>query len=256
MKKLILSTVALAALCASASAADLPRRAVAPVAPIVAVPVFTWTGFYVGVQAGYAFGQDKTTLFVGGVPLNLGAIGVDTSYDTDGFVGGVHAGYNVQFGAFVAGVEGDLEYANVKGSRTLADALLAPGYSATASTEIGFQGSLRARLGFALDRAMIYATGGLAFANVEHNYGVTLPAGNVFGVPAGSYSERADETRWGYTLGAGVEYAFTSNLTARIEYRYTNLDSYNNVSTFLSPGDHARQEPDFHAVRAGVSYKF
>jgi len=248
MKKILLSATALLGLTAGAMAADLPSR-VAP-APIIApVPVFTWTGFYAGVQAGYAWGEDETRLFFGGVPFDvvplIGAAGTD--YDVEGFVGGAHAGFNYQFGSIVVGVEGDIEAAGIDGDRTWTSAAL-PGASASAETEINFQGSLRARLGFAFDRALVYGTAGLAFANIENTYtafdGVT------------TLTESFDDTEWGWTVGAGVEYAFTNNLTARVEYRYTQFDNYRNNSTLIAVGGAAEQEPEFHTVRVGVSYKF
>jgi outer membrane immunogenic protein len=250
MKKLLLSATALVALTAAASAADLPSR-YAPAPVVAAVPVFTWTGFYVGAQAGYAWGEDETSLFFGGAPVDLG--GLSTDFDSDGFVGGVHAGFNYQMGSFVIGVEGDLEAAGIDGDLTVTSPFF-PGASASVESEINFQGSLRARAGVAFDRALIYVTGGLAFANIENTYSATIPAG--FGVLPGTYSESFDDTEWGWTLGAGVEYAFTNNLTARLEYRYTKFEDVENNSTALIPGGAAEQDPEFHTVRVGVSYKF
>jgi outer membrane immunogenic protein len=240
MKKLLLSATALVAFTAAASAADLPSRA-APAPFIAAVPVFTWTGFYVGAQAGYAWGEDAPRLFLNGTDITAAEVGTGTDYDTDGFVGGVHAGYNVQFGQFVVGVEGDIEAAGIDGDRTWG----VPGNSISASTEINFQGSIRARAGVAFDRALLYVTGGLAFANIENTYT------DVFG--ATTVVDKFDDTQWGWTLGAGVEYAITNNLTARAEYRYTQFDSYTND---LGGGLVVEHEPEFHTVRVGVSYKF
>ncbi len=149
MKKILVSTAFLAAMATTSIAADLPRRQSAPALP--AVPVFTWTGFYVGAQAGYAWGQDETKLFLDGAPVD---VGVSTDYDVDGFVGGVHAGFNYQIGSFVLGVEADAELAGVDGSLTVTDPTL-PGLSAGVTTELNWQGSLRARLGAAFDRALV-----------------------------------------------------------------------------------------------------
>ncbi|WP_134500938.1 outer membrane protein [Microvirga pakistanensis] len=223
-----------------ASAADLPSRA-AP-APIIApVPVFTWTGFYVGGQVGYAWGESDTGLFVGTTPV---VFTTSDDSDLDGFVGGVHAGYNVQFGSFVVGVEADIEAAGIDNDVTFTTA----NFSIARSSEINFQGSLRARAGVAFDRALIYATGGLAFANFESSYEISDALG-VIG------TDSFDETQWGWTLGAGVEYAFTNNLTARIEYRYTQFEEFSNTSTVLADAV-AEEDLDFHTVRVGVSYKF
>jgi len=235
VKKILLASVALFGLTAAASAADLPSR-VAP-APVAVVPVFTWTGFYVGAQAGYAWGDSDSRLFVGGVDVTAAAFPDGTDYDTDGFVGGVHAGYNVQFGSFVVGVEGDIEAASIDGDRSFTDLGVA------ASTDIDFQGSLRARAGVAFDRALLYVTGGLAFANIENTY-TDIGTGD---------SVSFDDTEWGWTLGAGVEYAVTNNLSVRGEYRYTKFDDVENVIDGLGT---VEQDSDFHTVRVGVSYKF
>jgi outer membrane immunogenic protein len=244
MKKLLLSATALVALTATASAADLPSRR-AP-APVVAVaPLFTWTGFYVGAQAGYAWGEDETRVLENGIDTTADYIVGGSDFDTDGFVGGVHAGYNVQFGSFVVGVEGDIEAAGIEGDRTFADAPQL-GATFTSSSEITFQGSLRARLGVAFDRVLVYGTAGLAFANFENTYTTTIPG-------FGSEISKFDDVQWGWTLGAGVEYAITNNLTARLEYRYTQFDSFDNT---VEPGFGFEQDTDFHTVRAGVSYKF
>ena len=85
---------------------------------------------------------------------------------------------------------------------------------------------------------------------------MTLPPGNIFGVPSGTSSVKFDETRWGWTVGAGVEYALMANWTARFEYRYTNFSAYKNALAMLGPGSVSEQDPDFHAVRIGVSYRF
>jgi len=242
MKKALLSSVALLGLATGALAADLPSRA-AP-APVAAVPVFTWTGFYVGLQAGYAWGDSSGALITPGGPLSFNQDG-----DFDGFVGGAHAGYNLQLGSFVVGLEADVEGTGIEGGY----GRISPttGSYTLADSNVTVQGSLRARLGFAFDRVLVYATGGLAFANIESDF---------FGLDTTTGARQAasyDDTEWGWTLGAGVEYAFTSNLSARAEYRYTQFD---NLSNDLTPLFTSRVTSDadveFHTVRVGVSYKF
>ncbi|HEX8662785.1 MAG TPA: outer membrane protein [Beijerinckiaceae bacterium] len=256
MKTWFLSTAAAVAMCGTALAADPPLRRAAPV--FAPVPVFTWTGFYVGAQVGYAWGEDSTAVFdrFGPVPFGFGGVtGNVLTYDTDGFVGGVHAGFNYQFGSLVVGVEGDLEATGIEGNRTLTQTFF-PGLTInfTSKSELDWQGSLRARVGFAADRALIYATGGLAVADMSNTY--TL-RGAFLGTTV-TLTEKFSDTQWGWTVGAGVEYAFTNNLTARVEYRFTKFDDFNNLSngTVFGVGVRAQQEPEFHTVRAGVSYKF
>jgi outer membrane immunogenic protein len=243
MKTILLSSIALLSLCAGSFAADLPAPRAPIAAPIFsAVPVFTWTGFYIGVQAGYTSGETSGTVVYNGITL------LDDDFDLEGFVGGAHAGFNYQFGSFVAGIEGDIEATSFDGEVTRNN-FVGAGDSLTADASLDFQGSVRARFGFAFDRALFYATGGLAWANFENNY-------TYFNGLTTTVTESFDSTEWGWTLGAGVEYAFTNNFTARLEYRYTQFESFNHTSVVLLPGAVADVEPKFHTVRVGLSYKF
>ncbi|WP_134496326.1 outer membrane protein [Microvirga pakistanensis] len=241
MKKILLASVALFGFAGAASAADLPMRS-APPAPIVAAaPIFTWTGFYVGGQVGYGWNTGDNDfavpagVTVDGVPFT--GFGGD---DGDGFLAGVHAGYNYQIGSFVVGLEGDIE--GVFGDDdddfdgVFEDDAGNPIVVSIPGTSIDWQGSIRARAGFAFDRALIYATGGFAFAGLSDGIG-----------------DADDDTLTGWTLGAGLEYAFTNNLTTRLEYRYTSFDGDNIV---FDGEDVGESEVDFHTVRVGLSYKF
>ncbi len=242
MKNVLLSSVAFLGLTVGAMAADLPSR-VAPV-PVAAVPVFTWTGFYVGVQAGYAWGDSS-----GRMTTPTGFLPFKQDGDFDGFVGGAHAGYNFQFGSIVAGFEADIEGTGINGGF----GRISPTTGSTnlAESDITVQGSLRARLGFAFDRALIYATGGLAFANFETDYAFLDTT------TGGTDTASFEDTEWGWTLGAGVEYAFTNNLTARLEYRYSQFDDLrHDLARVFTDGVANDVETEFHTIRAGVSYKF
>lgn len=244
MNKILLSSVALIATVAAASAADLPRRT-AP-APVYAPPImaFSWTGFYVGAQIGYAFGDvnGRLTDAVGG---NANAY----SYSPDGFIGGLHAGFNWQFGSIVTGLEGDVEYSGLSGRNGVfgvGAAVVGPNGGAPFyhTTDINWQASLRARLGVAFDRALIYVTGGAAFADTDHTIGsVGFPAFHTY-----------SDTRWGWTLGGGLEYAFTNNWTARAEYRYTDFGRVSNLNAVQNSRD--SNDLTTHTIRLGVSYKF
>jgi outer membrane immunogenic protein len=263
---LLAGTAALALTTAAAQAADLPAR-VAPPPPIAAVPIFTWTGFYVGAQVGYAFSDsDDNNLFatttgpftVNGDVFEVVNTGLFDDEDEDGFTVGGHVGYNFQFGSVVVGAEGDIEWADLGGdnnnNRTIT-ALNGPNAGTTfvlpnLANDIEFIGSLRLRLGFAWDRALIYATGGVAFVSFDDN--------NAFGFnpPPFFFNNDNSDTEWGWTLGVGVEYAFTNNLTARLEYRYTSFDRNNDNNFFVTPVFNRDDSADFHAVRLGVAYKF
>jgi outer membrane immunogenic protein len=262
MKKLLLSTVAFASLATGALAADLPaRRTVAP-APFVAVPVFTWTGFYVGVSAGYAFSETDITT-VGTLPGNIANVAAlarppSLSVEQEGFIGGAQVGYNVQFGAFVAGIEADISYTDLSSDVTYASpATFGPALAGTQSSftqDLEYLGTVRARLGVAFDRLLVYATGGFAFGGVEIDANFLNSAG------ATQFVGDRSSTQTGYTVGGGVEYAFTNNLTFKAEYLYYDLgdkDVVVNSVPGVGNGSYiSKIETDGHIVRAGLNFKF
>ena len=202
---------ALATLVAGAAcAADLPRRSMSP-APYFAAKSFSWTGVYAGLNAGYDFGTTSNSA--------KGVIGSVRG----GSLGGT-VGYNQQIQNFVIGAEGDLAAANVQGS------------TGSNSAKVNSIGTLRARAGFAADRALVYATGGYAGGQTK----VTTGA--------------ASGSKWlnGYAIGGGLEYAFTDNISAKAEYLYTDLQpkNYGGLTGVNSAGVKVNQ------VRTGVNYKF
>lgn len=232
MKKLLLATTAIL-LAAPAFAADLPRRSAAVAPAPMFVQAYSWAGFYVGAQVGYSWADTDTVIFTApGVRFNPITYGVDA----DGFFGGVHAGYNFQSGAFVYGIEADIELARVNSSYAL--------LGITGKGEMDLRGSVRARLGYAFDRALIYVTGGLAMANIENS------------VLIGAVRINADDTKYGWTVGAGVEYALTNNWSTRIEYRYTDLGSFKTPLAPVLPTGFTRTDITDHSVRIGLSYRF
>lgn len=193
MKKYLLASVAALGLVAAgaASAADLPSRKGPIAAPIYMPPAFTWTGFYVGANAGYGFG-------------NVNANGFANVGDLDGFVGGGQVGYNYQMGQFVVGLEADLQGADLSSGSNLG----------LIRVKTDYFGTVRARVGVAFDRFMPYITGGWAYGNVKTS------------IPGLGFS--ADRTHTGgYAVGAGLEYAVTNNIVAGVEYLYVDLGEKN-----------------------------
>ena len=205
MKKILLASVALFGFAGAAAAADLPMRAAPPAPIIAAAPIFTWTGFYVGVNAGFGWSND-----------DFDSVDLADEGDDGGFVGGAQVGYNYQIGSFVVGLEGDIQYADFGRE----GAFVVDGTTYDVDNSDWF-GTVRARAGVAFDRALIYATGGFAFADDAN----------------------------GWTVGGGVEYAFTNNLSAKIEGLYVNLDSDDDFPGFDG-------ETDFGVVRAGLNFRF
>lgn len=242
MKKLLLSTAAIL-VAAPALAADLPRRtaAAAPAPAPVFTQVVSWQGLYVGAQLGYAWGEAETIYTA---PPALVGVGV---VETEGLIGGLHAGYNWQRGSLVYGLEADVEYANTDGSAivTLPPATTVLG---AVAVENQLRGSLRARFGFAFDRALLYVTGGLAVGKIEA----------AFAAPAGTPVASGSDWRFGWTVGAGVEYALSSNWSARLEYRYTDFGDFNLTlpTGVIAGATSANIDTTEHAVRVGVSYRF
>ncbi|MCA0316478.1 MAG: outer membrane beta-barrel protein [Proteobacteria bacterium] len=243
MKKFLLAGVAVAALASGAQAADLgaPRG---PVAAVVVAPQFNWTGFYLGVFVGGTSTRTSALEVQGASPGAYNGLGDFWSGSRTGVTAGILGGYNWQWNSAVFGIEADLGY---RGSAFTA------GPSALSTdtflrTRDGLQGSLRARLGFAADRALFYVTGGLAIgdfrSNVFDNVGVTI-------------NTNAVGTRVGWTVGGGIEYAFTSNWTARVEYLYANFGTATSTGISSVATNRAWQiKNDTHTVRLGVNYLF
>jgi outer membrane immunogenic protein len=258
----------------AAQAADLPTRKEAP-APVFVPPPFTWTGFYVGLNAGgiWSSGSRHADLFAPATfafpvstffPGGLGSSG-------GGFIGGGQAGYNWQTGAFVLGVETDFDGTTLgKSFDTVGTPFSGVGVPALllgdtlavhAKANLSWLGTTRARLGFVAtpdNRLMIYATGGVAYGGGSSNF-------SVFDATSGAFwSGSPSSTRVGWTVGGGAEYALTNNWTIKGEYLYANLGSSSFTSvgnvaaaTFF-PGVVASGKINYNAsiFRAGVNYKF
>jgi len=237
MKRILIVGALALATAAPALAADLPPPAPppprAPAAYIPAPPPFSWTGFYIGLNAGGAFGSSSWTPFVGTI----------SNFDVSGPMAGGQIGGNYQIGQFVVGVEADADWQNYRGATQagICGPTTLVGGCAIASNWIA---TIRGRAGFAADRALFYITGGGAFTNIKPSTGA---------LPYGGGSEA------GWTAGGGIEYAITDNVTAKVEYLYA---SFQNASCGTSSCDTtvpiapATATFNENIVRAGVNYKF
>jgi outer membrane immunogenic protein len=269
MKKILLSSVAFLGLTAGAFAADLPSRR-APAPAFVPVPVFTWTGFYVGVNVGYGWGSNNDDALV--VPAGTpgfpagGAVVQFNDGNNDGVLGGAQIGYNFQTGMFVFGIEADIQAADMGGNNNrtflVTGGAVPAGFTfARSNNGIDWFGTVRARAGIAFDRTLVYATGGFAFGGGDDN-----SCNGVFA--AGVVGCNSDDTRSGWTVGGGVEYAFTNNLTLGLEGLYVNLDSDNNNNLFVGTTaggaavfapvaiNRGNDDNDFVIARAKLNWKF
>jgi outer membrane immunogenic protein len=258
-KMLFLSSAAALLGAVPAFAADLPSRRTEPVAPTTRTmpPVFTWTGLYAGANVGWNWSQGDATLHGGSSVLGLGTS--VKSDNKDGVTGGGQVGYNWQYDQFVFGAEGDFNYIDTKHSRTFSTAgvsglgaALANG--STISSKMNWLGTARARLGVAYDRFLIYGTGGFAYADVEDRATVTttIPVVMAFQSNGGK-----SDTRFGWTIGGGVEYAFMNNWSTKVEYLYYKLEN----KTYAVSGAYGslgtlKSKPEGSILRAGLNYRF
>ncbi len=199
---------------------------------------FSWTGFFIGGNLGYGWGSSSS--------INLPGVGNGDAFNgADGFVvqphgwmGGINAGYNWQFDAFLFGLEADLGYLGAKDSQENA--------AAFTIAEYGGYGALTGRIGYAEDRWLFYGKGGLAFADITNKAGA-FTGGSVD--PSDFTS--LQEVRVGWALGGGVEYAFQRDLSMKIEYQYMDFgeDRSGNFD-----GDAFRHENDIHTIKVGLNY--
>jgi outer membrane immunogenic protein len=280
-----LLTVALCLGAAQAAfAADMPVKA-----PVYKVPPavigYNWTGFYAGVNAGYGGGDTSFNLTGDNeagqsmVSPPNGLSVTSGSFRTSGFIGGGQLGYNWQFNrTWLAGLEADIDYSNIRGSGSYAataGSSLLP-FRVDADRKLQWLGTLRARLGvLPTDRLLIFATGGLAYGQNKASASITNLSGSGFGFVPGAdgstftcsasktcFAGSGSRTSAGWTVGGGVEYAILNNISLKAEYLYVNLGSQTinlplvppssgNTSLAANFNDAAIQ-----IVRVGINYKF
>ncbi len=230
----------------AALAADLPSRYTAPPP---APPVFTWTGAYVTLQVGGGVGRSNFNVYpFVGFPAydNFG-------FNEAGVFGGLNFGYNLQFNQLVVGLQAEYNFAGISGN-TIAYPLN------TVTSSIRQFGSIDARVGWAFDRLLAYAIGGFAYGDVRNS--ISLPLSPISLPYASDRNYGANE--YGWDVGAGLEYAFANNWTARAEYRYYNwgskafYDSLNygvaGVFNGYFPGHQTTE--NLQTGRIGLTYKF
>lgn len=221
---------------ASAQAADLGA---APAPIVEATAAYDWSGVYVGAQAGYVVGGNVEQTYK---DFDAGPW-FDYDLKPDGAFGGLYAGYNHQFSnSIVLGVEADFAAGDVGAT---GETKVYLGYEST--TDIDWTGSVRVRAGYAIDRFLPYATGGVAFGRFSfeeraEDYGVR---------------QTADVDVSGWTIGAGAEYALTDKVILRGEYRMTDFNQKNFAGQDdFGAVDNFAGKLRTHDLRVGVAYKF
>ena len=291
LRRILLASVGAIALTGSAAfAADLPSRAPPPVY-LPPPPVFTWTGLYVGINAGYTWSDsnsvdtatanlDPLNGIVGETEANITSAALATTsvpLRNDGFIGGGQIGYNFQFAnSFVVGLEADFQGVAADASTTRFSQGPVAGFPAnpidqtlSASRRLDWLGTVRGRLGFTITPTLlVYGTGGLAYGQTRASTTITQFIENSAALPNpyssfGSFSN----TRVGWTAGGGVEWLFLPNWSVKAEYLYYDLGSVTyglsplqNFTTagalFTSGAPISSTRFKGNIVRAGLNYHF
>ena len=232
MKRILTAAAAVLAISGQARAADLPAPTLPPALPAV----YNWNGVYVGVDAGWGDGNSNWT---------DGTLGETGRFPISGSVVGGTVGANYQTGAYVFGIEGDLDWTNLRGGSSfscgaIADLVPPP---TDCHTQSKWLGTVRGRVGYAVNSVLIYGTGGAAFGNIQTGL-----------IPPSTFDS---STEVGWTIGAGIEVGFASNWTVKVEYLFVDLPDAT-CTTVANCGGAVGSTVSFNEniVRAGINFKF
>lgn len=210
----------------AAQAADLPSPSYK--APAYSAPGYTnWTGFYVGLNGGYSWGNALIS------DPTFGSFGTRAT----GWLGGGTVGYNLQTGSWVWGVEGDIDYNTTKGTNTT------DCNASGCEFRNSWLGTGRGRIGYAFDRFLVYGTGGAAYGDLKF----TRPSG-------GGSTKSESMTKLGWTVGGGVEYALMGAWSVKAEYLYVDLGKFTCSSATCGPNSQITMP--LNIARVGVNYRF
>ena len=241
MKKVLLSTVALIAFAAPAAAADLAARPYTKAPPAAIAAVYDWSGFYIGANGGWGSSEKCWEAVAPTIPL----IGPEGCHDATGGTVGGPIGYRWQAGTWVFGLEGQGNWADFRGSHV---STLFPGDRL--DSRIDAFGLFTGQIGYAANNVLFYVKGGAA---------VTADRFRIFDVPTGLVvATTGDDTRWGASVGAGIEFGFAPNWTAGVEYNH--LFMQDRTHTFVDTtgafiaAERIRQDVDLVTVR--VNYRW
>jgi outer membrane immunogenic protein len=271
MKRLASLTVAGLSLgLGTAFAADHAPAPIYVKAPIKPAP--TWSGFYLGGNAGWVGSANNNINLTGsdtggaglGSMLAAGVIPSTINLGDNGFLGGGQIGYNWQLGSWVLGLEGDIDWSSAKSSITVPDCLVPPPPSGlvtplwtNASRGLDWLGTIRGRVGYTpIAPLLIYGTGGLAVGEHKLGIGVFDPGAN----PPASLFNEASKTSAGWTIGAGFEWMFASHWSAKAEYLYVDLGNISSTVNYAYGTNTSSLTGTLHEtdniVRGGINYHF
>lgn len=241
-----LAAVAIIGFASVASAADMPRKA--PVYAPPPPPVWTWTGFYIGVNAGGSFAHNAVTE----TDTTTGRSIASFTMSPGSFAGGGQVGFNYQFAPnWVVGVEGDIQGTSQNASNCTGAGCANPGNASyfTEEQKQKWFATARARLGYTTGDWLFYVTGGGAWSEVHNDFRVFTPV---------DAEGSADFNLSGWTIGGGVERHLAGGWSAKVEYLYLDLGSYTDVVPDPLSGHTFTMTSDVrdHIVRVGLNYKF
>lgn len=233
ISSVLVASAAVFAISTSAHAADAVVYSEPSPAPAAMDAAYNWTGFYLGAFGGVTTGDYDFS----------GTDGVDTidlSVSGSGFLGGAQVGYDHQMGQIVLGAVADIAWTNHEAEISAS----VPGFgTAEVESTLDYLGTVRARAGYAMDEFLVYAHGGFAYGKTEQ----TLSATGV-----GSVSTDND-MKYGWTIGAGAEYAVTDTISLQTEYSYVDLGE---DEIFNDGGITVDEDVAFHAVKVGLNFRF
>jgi len=210
----------------AASAADMPTKA--PMAPAMVAPIWNWTGFYVGIEGGGGWGRTN----------QVDTAGTTTNpYNQNGALVGGTIGYNWQMTNWVLGVEADWSWANINGAVAV-PVCAAPG----CFTNLQSFGTGRARLGYAWDRWLVYATGGAAWGHIKVGQDSCAGALTICGT----------RDQLGWTVGGGVEAYVVPKWSVKVEYLYADFGN----PVYYTPVIPVSATEKVNIIRGGINYHF
>jgi outer membrane immunogenic protein len=263
MKKLALILTAIAAFSGSALAADLPMKAPAAVPP---VPVWSWTGFYLGGNVGYLIENDQGNTFFT-QPAATFVTGQQFNAASRSFVGGVQGGYNWQVSSWVLGIEADWDWTNSNYGPFCRTADAGPPCSDAGRGFLNFSGktewlaSVRGRVGWTWNQFFVYATGGGAWGRVDTTISSNcLVAGCGNNAVTNALTASFGNNRSGWVAGLGTEFVISGNWTGRVEWLHYDLGNLTTTlvapATFGSYTASYSRSLQYDTFRVGVDYKF
>jgi len=223
MRALFLAGVTVAAIIATGPAVAADMQVPAYKAPMPTVLPPTWTGFYFGGHVGGGWGTKELSISEReevAFPANV-----------NGFLGGVQAGYNFQTGWVVLGIEGDFSWADIKGSS----------FEGLFAAKTNWTATLTGRIGGTVDHALLYLKGGIAWAHDKYSF---------------DFIANATETRTGFVVGGGIEYAFTRNWSGKVEYNYMDFGNKDVNFCVKSECEALSVLQRLHQMKVGLNYRF